>query len=149
MNDRTMQVIFGVKDRPLVRCEVCNECRCARSDCFRKGMRRRISSEARDNASRVLDDVRKDGDRVRLVSRQDKEDTKRFAGLVEAVRKLRARKLVLDGEVGRYDQQLVSRFEWLRSATPPMFMAFDLLQLAFSPSVTDASGSRTYWMARP
>jgi ATP-dependent DNA ligase len=54
---------------------------------------------------------------------------------VEALRTLKARSLVLDGEVARYGQQLISRFEWLRSdpgdelATPPMFMAFDLLQL--------------------
>jgi len=40
---------------------------------------------------------------------------------------------VLDGEVAIYDQQLRSRFGWLREpdadavATPPMFMVFDLL----------------------
>jgi bifunctional non-homologous end joining protein LigD len=48
---------------------------------------------------------------------------------------LAARALVLDGEVAVFDQQLRSRFEWLREpdrdalATPPMFMAFDLLHL--------------------
>jgi ATP-dependent DNA ligase len=47
--------------------------------------------------------------------------------------KLSARSLVLDGEVAIYDQQLRSRFDWLREpdpeavATPPLFMAFDLL----------------------
>jgi len=41
--------------------------------------------------------------------------------------------LVLDGEVAVFDQQLRSRFDWLREpdpdaiATPPMFMVFDLL----------------------
>ena len=41
--------------------------------------------------------------------------------------------LVLDGEVAMYDQQLRSRFEWLREpdsdavASPPLFMVFDLL----------------------
>jgi bifunctional non-homologous end joining protein LigD len=46
---------------------------------------------------------------------------------------LSARSLVLDGEVAIYDQQLRSRFDWLRDpdpdavATPPMFMVFDLL----------------------
>jgi hypothetical protein len=50
-----------------------------------------------------------------------------------AVAKLSARSLVLDGEVAIYDQQLRSRFDWLREpdpdvvATPPMFMVFDLL----------------------
>lgn len=77
----------------------------------------------------------KDGDRVRLVSRQGKDHTRRFPGLVEAVQTLKARFLVLEGEVARHDVQLISRFEWLRAspddelATPPRFMAFDLLQL--------------------
>jgi ATP-dependent DNA ligase len=41
--------------------------------------------------------------------------------------------LVLDGEVAVFDEQLRSRFEWLREpdrdavATPPLYMAFDLL----------------------
>jgi bifunctional non-homologous end joining protein LigD len=40
---------------------------------------------------------------------------------------------VLDGEVAIFDEQLRSRFDWLREpdadgvAMPPMFMAFDLL----------------------
>lgn len=50
-----------------------------------------------------------------------------------AVSNLSAGSLVLDGEVAIYDQQLRSRFEWLREpdldaiATPPMFILFDLL----------------------
>jgi bifunctional non-homologous end joining protein LigD len=46
---------------------------------------------------------------------------------------LSARTLVLDGEVAIYDEQLRSRFGWLREAdreavaTPPIYMAFDLL----------------------
>jgi bifunctional non-homologous end joining protein LigD len=46
---------------------------------------------------------------------------------------LSARPLVLDGELAIYDQELRSRFNWLREpdpdaiATPSMFMAFDLL----------------------
>jgi len=53
--------------------------------------------------------------------------------IAAAVSKLAARVLVLDGEVAIYDQQLRSRFDWLREpdadavATPPVFMAFDLL----------------------
>src|SRR6516165_6446985 len=75
----------------------------------------------------------KDGARVRLVSRNGRDHTRRFAGIAAAVAKLAARALVLDGEVAIYDQQLRSRFDWLREpdadavATPPMFMAFDLL----------------------
>jgi bifunctional non-homologous end joining protein LigD len=59
--------------------------------------------------------------------------TRRFAGIAPAVAELAARALVLDGEVAIYDEKLRSRFDWLREpdadavATPPMFMAFDLL----------------------
>jgi len=75
----------------------------------------------------------KDRDRVRLVSRNGRDHTRRFRDLAEAVSKLAARSLVLDGEVAIYDQKLRSRFDWLREpdpdavATPPMFIAFDLL----------------------
>jgi len=75
----------------------------------------------------------KDGDRVRLVSRNGREHTRRFRDIAAAVAKLAARALVLDGEVAIYDQQPRSRFDRLREpdpdavATPPIFMAFDLL----------------------
>jgi bifunctional non-homologous end joining protein LigD len=75
----------------------------------------------------------KDGDRVRLVSRNGRDHTRRFADIAAVVAKLSPRSLVLDGEVAIFDQQLRSRFDWLREpdpdavATPPLFMAFDLL----------------------
>src|SRR6516165_10375447 len=75
----------------------------------------------------------KDGPRVRLVSRNGRDHTRRFAGIAAAVAKLAARALVLDGEVAIYDERLRSRFDWLREpdaeavATPPVLMAFDLL----------------------
>jgi bifunctional non-homologous end joining protein LigD len=75
----------------------------------------------------------KDGTRVRLVSRNGHDHTRRFAGIVAAVAKLAVRTLVLDGEVAIYDTGLRSRFDWLREpdpdavATPPLLMAFDLL----------------------
>jgi len=56
---------------------------------------------------------------------QRRDHTRRFPELVEAIRALRFRTLVLDGEVAVYDEQLISRFEWLRQrptdrvATPP------------------------------
>jgi hypothetical protein len=46
-----------------------------------------------------------------------------------AISKLTARSLVLDGEVAIYDQQVRSRFDWLREldpdavASPPLFVA--------------------------
>jgi bifunctional non-homologous end joining protein LigD len=74
----------------------------------------------------------KDAGRVRLVSRNGRDHTRRFAGIAAAIAKLSARSLVLDGEVAIYDQRLRSRFDWLREpdpnavATAPMLMAFDL-----------------------
>jgi ATP-dependent DNA ligase len=52
----------------------------------------------------------KDRSRVRLVSRNGRDQTRRFADLTAAISKLSARTLVLDGEVAIYDQQLRSRF---------------------------------------
>jgi bifunctional non-homologous end joining protein LigD len=75
----------------------------------------------------------KDGERVRLVGRNGRDHTRRFADLAADIAKLSARTLVLDGEVAIYDQQLRSRFDWLREpdteavATPPLLMVFDLL----------------------
>jgi bifunctional non-homologous end joining protein LigD len=48
----------------------------------------------------------KAGARVRLVSRDGRDHTRRFAGIAAAVAKLAPRALVLDGEVAIYDQQL-------------------------------------------
>jgi bifunctional non-homologous end joining protein LigD len=70
---------------------------------------------------------------VRLVSRNGLDHTRRFHELVAALRALDG-SLILDGEVAVYDAQLVSRFEWLRHASPPelstpaLFMVFDCLQ---------------------
>ena len=78
----------------------------------------------------------KDGARVRLISRNGRDHTRRFAGIAAAIAKLSAHALVLDGEVAIYDQQLRSRFDWLREpdadavATPPMLIVFDLLRQA-------------------
>src|SRR5262245_8843173 len=75
----------------------------------------------------------KDGGRVRLISRNGRDHTRRFADLAAAVAKLFARTLVLDGELAIYDQQFRSRFDWLHEpdpdtvASPPLFMVFDVL----------------------
>src|SRR5262245_9777947 len=75
----------------------------------------------------------KDGDRVRLVSRNGRDHTRRFADLAAVVAKLSVRTLVLDSEVAIYDKELRSRFDWLREPDPdavasrPLLMAFDLL----------------------
>ena len=77
----------------------------------------------------------KESDRVRLISRNGRDHTKRFRDLVEALTALKPASFTLDGEVAVFDEELVSRFEWLRHlnhgdlATPPLYMGFDLLQL--------------------
>jgi bifunctional non-homologous end joining protein LigD len=79
--------------------------------------------------------ARKEGPRVSLTSRQGKEFTRRFPELAKALAGLGAESAVLDAEVAVFDRQLISRFEWLRGqpkddvATPPLLMAFDLLEL--------------------
>jgi bifunctional non-homologous end joining protein LigD len=72
---------------------------------------------------------------VRLISRQGVDHTVRFAELASAVAQLPARRLVLDGEVCVFDAELVSQFHLLGEgtpdelATPPVFIAFDMLQI--------------------
>jgi len=84
--------------------------------------------EEKVDGYRVL--AHKDGDRVRLISRHAKDLTARFPELAEALRALRPERFILDGEVAVYDEQLISRFEWLRRsprdqvAAPPMMMVF-------------------------
>jgi ATP-dependent DNA ligase len=60
----------------------------------------------------------KDDERVCLVSRNGRDHTRRFRDIVAAISKLSTRSLVLDGEIATYDQQLRSRFEWLRDSDP-------------------------------
>jgi bifunctional non-homologous end joining protein LigD len=61
------------------------------------------------------------------------DHARRFRDIAAAIAKLSARTLVLDGEVAIFDEQLRSRFDWLREsdraavASPPVYMAFDLL----------------------
>jgi bifunctional non-homologous end joining protein LigD len=75
----------------------------------------------------------KDRESVRLVSRTGVDHARRFRDIAAAIAKLSARTLVLDGEVAIFDEQLRSRFDWLREpdravvASPPVYMAFDLL----------------------
>jgi ATP-dependent DNA ligase len=52
------------------------------------------------------------------MTRNGVDHTRCFRDLAAAVAKLSARSLVLDGEVAIYDQQLRSRFDWLREPDP-------------------------------
>src|SRR4029453_6659437 len=78
----------------------------------------------------------KDGRKVRLVSRNRVDHTPRYPDVAAAIRQLPSKTLVLDGEIAVFDQQLRSRFDWLRHrqadglATPPVLIAFDLLYVS-------------------
>jgi bifunctional non-homologous end joining protein LigD len=86
----------------------------------------------------------KDAGHVRLVSRNGRDHTKRFRDLVDALTALKPATFTLDGEVAVFDEELVSRFEWLRHlshgdlATPPLYMVFDL-----STRIFDLKGEQT------
>ena len=75
----------------------------------------------------------KDGASVRLLSGNSIDHARRFREVVAAVAALAEPTLVLDGEVAIFDQAIRSRFDLLRQsdptliATPPIYMAFDVL----------------------
>jgi bifunctional non-homologous end joining protein LigD len=75
----------------------------------------------------------KHGARVRLLSRNRIDHARRFREIAAAIASLPVRTLVLDGELAIFDEQLRSRFDLLQHsdpdvvATPPVFIAFDLL----------------------
>jgi bifunctional non-homologous end joining protein LigD len=74
----------------------------------------------------------RDGERVRLVSRNGRDHTERFADIAAAIARLPARTLILDGEVCAFDAQLLSHIYLFEPnpeepATPPVFMAFDCM----------------------
>ncbi len=77
----------------------------------------------------------KAGGKVQLLSRNGRDHAPRFGDLATAIAALPESTLILDGEVAMFDELLVSRFEWLRHgtrdalATPPIYMAFDALQV--------------------
>jgi bifunctional non-homologous end joining protein LigD len=68
--------------------------------------------EEKYDGDRIL--AYKEGDRVRLLSRNQKDRTERFPGIVAAVKRLRPRTLLLDGEVVVFDRKGVSRFQLLQ-----------------------------------
>lgn len=70
----------------------------------------------------------KEGKRVELFSRNEKDRTNTFAAVADAVAKLPAKTLLLDGEVVRFDAKRVSRFQLLQSGNSKLFYAvFDCL----------------------
>jgi bifunctional non-homologous end joining protein LigD len=79
--------------------------------------------------------IYKDGSRVQIISRNLKDLTRQFEEVAETVARLRARTLILDGEVAVFDENLVSHLGYLRSSkengerllTPAVLVAFDCL----------------------
>jgi len=70
----------------------------------------------------------KEGSRVTLVSRNGKDRTRTFFAVADAVRKLPAETLLLDGEVVAFDRHGVSHFQLLQQGnTSPSYAVFDCL----------------------
>jgi len=70
----------------------------------------------------------KEGKKVTLLSRNDKDRTSTFSAIAAAVETLPARSLLLDGEVVAFDKKLVSRFQLLQQGQVPyVYAVFDCL----------------------
>src|SRR4051812_772844 len=63
----------------------------------------------------------KDGEEVRLLSRNNKDLGSRFPGIVRALQKLPCERIVLDGEVVALDANGRSSFQSLQRANEPAF----------------------------
>lgn len=84
--------------------------------------------EEKYDGDRIL--AYKDGARVRLLSRNGKDNTGRFPKIAAAVGKLRPATLLLDGEVVIFDRKRVSRFQLLQQDKgEPVYAVFDCLFL--------------------
>ncbi len=69
----------------------------------------------------------KEGPRVRLVSRNDKDRTDSFPGIAAAIAKLKDATLLLDGEAVVFDARGVSRFQLLQRGGETRLAVFDCL----------------------
>lgn len=70
----------------------------------------------------------KEASRVRLLSRNGKDNTARFGKIAAAIARLRPATLVLDGEVVVFDRKRVSRFQLLQQDRgEPVYAVFDCL----------------------
>jgi bifunctional non-homologous end joining protein LigD len=70
----------------------------------------------------------KEGPKVALVSRNGIDRTERYPKIAEAIGKLKADTLVLDGEIVIFDADKVSRFQFLQKGDGrPVFAVFDCI----------------------
>jgi len=82
--------------------------------------------EAKYDGIRVL--AYKEGSHVSLLTRNGKERSGKFPEIVEAIKRLNPRTLVLDGEIVVFDSHEVSRFQFLqRGKGPARYVVFDCL----------------------
>ena len=75
----------------------------------------------------------KDGDTVRLVSRNGVDHAARFQNIAASLRRLRTNRLVLDCEVCSFDENLVSQFQYLL-VLPPEVRATEPVLTVTEPS---------------
>jgi len=70
----------------------------------------------------------KEGSKVSLISRNAIDRTERYPKIAEAIAKLKADTLALDGEIVIFDEDKVSRFQFLqKSEGQPTFAVFDCI----------------------
>ena len=69
----------------------------------------------------------KEGNRVTLLSRNGNDRTATYASVALAVQQLRARTLLLDGEVVAFDKRHISRFQLLQEGKASAYAVFDCL----------------------
>lgn len=70
----------------------------------------------------------KEGDRVTLLSRNGNDRTATYGSVARAIQKLRARTLLLDGEVVAFDKKHISRFQLLQEGSAlTAYAVFDCL----------------------
>ncbi len=82
--------------------------------------------EEKYDGDRIL--AYKEGEKVRLLSRNDKDRTDRFPHIASVIANLRPATLLLDGEVVVFDKKGVSRFQLLQqSKGDPVYAVFDCL----------------------
>ena len=67
----------------------------------------------------------KEGSKVTLLSRNDKDRTASFPGIVATIRALPASTLLLDGEVIALDRDKISRFQMLQRGGRARYAVFD------------------------
>jgi bifunctional non-homologous end joining protein LigD len=82
--------------------------------------------EEKYDGDRVL--AYKEGNTVRLLSRNGKDRTERFPAIAQAIRALRPQTLLLDGEAVVFDRAHVSRFQLLQQGKgTTVYVVFDCL----------------------